>query len=49
LETCADARQFSIHKVYPFTAAGVAESQKDITSRGTTGKLLIKVADEEQG
>lgn len=35
--------QLSIHKVYPFTAEGVAESQKDIASRSTTGKLLIKV------
>lgn len=37
--------QFSIHKVYPFTVEGVAQSQTDITSRGTTGKLLIKVAE----
>lgn len=37
--------QLSIHKIYPFTAEGVAESQKDIASRSTTGKLLIKVAE----
>ncbi|KAG8848242.1 hypothetical protein FRB96_001280 [Tulasnella sp. 330] len=29
---------------YPFTAEGVQQSQKDITSRGTVGKLLINVA-----
>jgi len=33
-----------VHKEYPFSAEGVKESQKDITSRGTIGKLLIKVA-----
>lgn len=39
------ALKLSIHKIYPFTAEGVAESQKDIASRSTTGKLLIKVAE----
>ncbi|RSH95745.1 hypothetical protein EHS25_000837 [Saitozyma podzolica] len=34
----------SIHKVYPFTVEGVAQSQLDITSRNTTGKLVIHVA-----
>lgn len=38
-------KQFSIHKVYPFTTEGVAQSQIDIQSRATTGKLLIKVSD----
>jgi hypothetical protein len=37
--------QFSIHKVYPFSAEGVAQSQMDIASRTTTGKLLIHVSD----
>ncbi|KAG8848239.1 hypothetical protein FRB96_001277 [Tulasnella sp. 330] len=33
-----------IHKDYPFTAEGVQQAQKDITSRGTIGKLLVNVA-----
>ncbi|KAG9009703.1 hypothetical protein FRB94_011558 [Tulasnella sp. JGI-2019a] len=33
-----------IHQEYPFTAAGVQQAQKDITSRGTIGKLLINVS-----
>jgi NADPH2:quinone reductase len=37
--------QFTIHKEYPFTAEGVSQSQIDISSRGTVGKLLIKVSD----
>lgn len=37
--------QFTIHKEYPFTAEGVSQSQIDIVSRGTTGKLLIHVSD----
>ncbi|CEH15471.1 nad-binding protein [Ceraceosorus bombacis] len=32
-----------VHKEYPFSAEGVQQTQKDITSRATTGKLLIKV------
>jgi len=32
-----------VHAEYPFTAQGVQQSQKDITSRGTIGKLLIKI------
>jgi len=36
--------KFNVHADYPFTAEGVIQAQKDITSRGTTGKLLIKVA-----
>ncbi|KAG9046282.1 hypothetical protein FS837_004740, partial [Tulasnella sp. UAMH 9824] len=31
-----------IHKEYPFTAEGVKQSQIDITSRGTIGKLILK-------
>ncbi|KAG8969737.1 hypothetical protein FRC03_001082 [Tulasnella sp. 419] len=34
----------TIFKEYPFTAEGVKQSQIDITSRGTVGKLLVKVA-----
>ncbi|GFZ44358.1 hypothetical protein JCM24511_02080 [Saitozyma sp. JCM 24511] len=37
--------KFSIHKVYPFTVEGVAQSQRDMASRGTTGKLLIHVSE----
>ncbi|KAG8942231.1 hypothetical protein FRC04_003824 [Tulasnella sp. 424] len=33
-----------IHKEYPFTAEGVKQSQTDLTSRGTIGKLILKVA-----
>jgi len=32
-----------IHKEYPFSAEGVGQSQIDITSRGTIGKLLISI------
>jgi NADPH2:quinone reductase len=37
--------QFTIGKEYPFTAEGVSQSQIDISSRGTVGKLLIKVSE----
>lgn len=33
-----------IHGEYPFTADGVRQAQKDLTSRKTIGKLLIKIA-----
>lgn len=33
-----------IHKEYPFTAEGVKQTQIDLTSRGTIGKLILKVA-----
>lgn len=36
--------KFAVHKVYPFSAEGVKQSQIDISSRGTTGKLLIQVS-----
>lgn len=36
----------NIHKEYPFTADGVIEAQKDLTGGKTTGKLVIKIADE---
>ncbi|KZO94091.1 NAD(P)-binding protein [Calocera viscosa TUFC12733] len=35
--------KFHVHEEYPFTADGVRKAQIDITSRGTTGKLVIKV------
>ncbi|CAL1709099.1 unnamed protein product [Somion occarium] len=35
-----------IHKEYPFTAEGVQQAEKDLTTGKTVGKLLIKVADE---
>ncbi|KAL9936469.1 hypothetical protein V8E36_004537 [Tilletia maclaganii] len=37
------AVKIHIHGEYPFTTEGVRQTQKDITSRGTTGKLLIKL------
>ncbi|CAD6585675.1 MAG: hypothetical protein TREMPRED_004209 [Tremellales sp. Tagirdzhanova-0007] len=40
----AGAVKFVVHKVYEFTAEDVAQAQRDITSRGTTGKLLIRVS-----
>jgi NADPH2:quinone reductase len=44
-QTVSNRPQFSIYKVYPFTAEGVAQTQLDITSRSTTGKLIIHVSD----
>ena len=38
--------KINIYKDYPFSAQGVKQAQRDITSRSTTGKLLIKVSDE---
>lgn len=37
-----------IHQVFPFTAEGVREAQKEINTPGSgvTGKLLIKISDE---
>lgn len=35
--------KIKIFKEYPFTADGVRASQTDITGRGTSGKLLLKV------
>ena len=36
----------NVHKEYPFTAEGVVDAQKDLTGGKTTGKLVIKIADE---
>lgn len=38
--------KINVHKEYPFTAEGVVDAQKDLTGGKTTGKLVIKVADE---
>jgi hypothetical protein len=38
-----DGLKVLIHKEYPFSAEGVAQSQIDITGRGTIGKLLVKI------
>lgn len=38
------AIKVTIHEEYPFTAEGIQRAQKDITSRGTIGKLIVKVA-----
>ena len=35
--------QVKVHQIYPFTAEGVQQSQRDITGRGTVGKLIIAV------
>lgn len=35
-----------VHDVYPFTAAGVQQAEKDLTGGKTVGKLLVKIADE---
>lgn len=34
----------SIYKVYPFSAEGIRQTQIDITSRKTIGKLLVHVS-----
>ncbi|WWC69660.1 uncharacterized protein I206_103603 [Kwoniella pini CBS 10737] len=36
---------YAVHKVYGFSAEEVAQAQKDIQGRGTTGKLLIKISE----
>ncbi|KAF8342217.1 NAD-binding protein [Cantharellus anzutake] len=35
-----------IHKEYPFSAEGVRQAQEDLMSRGTVGKLLIKIRND---
>ncbi|CAE7231099.1 unnamed protein product [Rhizoctonia solani] len=35
----------AIHAEYPLTTDGIRQSQVDITGRGTSGKLLVKVAE----
>ena len=37
--------KINIHHVYPFTAEGVQQSQRDLTGGKTVGKLLIKISD----
>lgn len=36
--------KLQIHGDYEFSAEGIKKAQEDITGRGTTGKLLIKIA-----
>lgn len=38
--------KINIHEVYPFTAEGVQQAQRDLTTGKTIGKLLIKVNPE---
>ncbi|QRV94569.1 Zinc-binding dehydrogenase [Ceratobasidium sp. AG-Ba] len=35
----------AIHAEYPFTTEGVRQTQTDITGRGTSGKLVLKVSE----
>ncbi|CAE6458583.1 unnamed protein product [Rhizoctonia solani] len=35
----------AVHAEYPLTTEGIRQSQIDITGRGTSGKLLVKVAE----
>ena len=37
--------KIKVHKEHPFTAEGVRQSQIDIAGKGTSGKLIIKIAD----
>ncbi|WVQ78264.1 hypothetical protein IAT38_000349 [Cryptococcus sp. DSM 104549] len=37
--------KFAVHKVYELTQEDVIQAQKDISGRGTTGKLLVHVSD----
>jgi NADPH2:quinone reductase len=36
--------KIKVHEEYEFSADGIKKSQQDITSRKTTGKLVVKVA-----
>jgi NADPH:quinone reductase len=38
--------KIAVHKEYPFTAEGVVAAQQDLTGGKTTGKLVMKIADE---
>jgi NADPH2:quinone reductase len=42
----AGTLKVAIHKEYPFSAQGVRDAQTDLVAGQTTGKLVIKVADE---
>ncbi|KAE8250924.1 hypothetical protein A4X13_0g4242 [Tilletia indica] len=35
--------KMNVHAEYPFTTEGIRQAQTDLTSRGTTGKLIVKV------
>jgi NADPH2:quinone reductase len=34
----------AVHAEYPLTTEGIRQTQLDITGRGTSGKLVVKVA-----
>ncbi|CEL53413.1 NADPH2:quinone reductase [Rhizoctonia solani AG-1 IB] len=34
---------FAVHSEYPFTTEGIRQTQTDITGRGTSGKLVVKI------
>lgn len=36
--------RIAVHKEYPFSVEGIRQAQEDLTSRKTTGKLIVKVA-----
>jgi NADPH2:quinone reductase len=36
--------KIAIHEEYEFSVDGIRKSQEDITSRKTTGKLVVKIA-----
>ncbi|KAE8212489.1 hypothetical protein CF327_g3867 [Tilletia walkeri] len=35
--------KMNVHAEYPFTTEGIRQAQTDLTSRGTTGKLIVKI------
>ncbi|KAJ1302478.1 hypothetical protein OPQ81_002796 [Rhizoctonia solani] len=35
---------FAVHAEYPFTTEGMRQTHTDITGRGTSGKLIVKIA-----
>ncbi|KAG8683644.1 hypothetical protein FRC11_013260 [Ceratobasidium sp. 423] len=35
---------FAVHAEYPFTTEGMRQTHTDITGRGTSGKLVVKIA-----
>ncbi|CAD6887308.1 unnamed protein product [Tilletia controversa] len=39
----AGALKVNVHAEYPLTTEGLQQAQTDLTSRGTTGKLIVKI------
>ncbi|KLO09276.1 NAD(P)-binding protein [Schizopora paradoxa] len=37
--------KINVHKMYPFTAEGARQSHIDITGKGTSGKLVVRVSE----